>query len=366
MSAAGRDAEAVLGYGVTMRVVPAMFALLTACNPDVRGPDAGDTDAVQDACRETPLPSGGPRIVAVSHPYSASGAQADAWELFSLDGDVLTPTGTTMSLGRGYNGAVAWAPDGSLAVTVHDDGTLGVFTADGAVVEAAWDGGFYASDATFDATGERLFVVDGNWVNNGGGVYEVAIDCDSGVPSLVGKVVDSKLGSHLFGDVLVADSAAAILDVDAGELGAAVPLFDYADAIVGGASRHEDTLYVGDYSEFSGVENRVAVATLGAAVTKVGEVVVLDPYAIAAVEGGAVVSSGYGNEIVGLTASGIADRLDSELPGAVTVGPDGLVLVAELSSIRLVRFDGATLEDVDTYVLGDGLDRMPGSIGVQP
>lgn len=343
-----------------------LFVLLAACNPDVRGPETGDTDVVADACRETPRPAGGPRLVALSHPYTTTGAQTNAWELLSLDGDVVTPTGTTMSLGRGMGSTVAWAPDGSLAVTVHDDGTIGVFTSDGTVVEATWDGGFYAVDARFDATGGRLFVVDGNWVNNGGGVYEVAVDCDTGVPSLVGKVVDSKLGSYLFEDVLVADSAASTVDLDASTLGDAVTLFDYEDAIVGGAARHGDTLYVGDYSEFSGVENRVAMATLGSSITKTGEVVLLDPIAIAAVEGGAVVASGYGDQIVGLTASGIADRLDSELPGAIAVGPGGLVLVAEVSSLRLVRFDGQNLEDVDTYELGDGLDRMPGSIGVQP
>ncbi len=342
--------------------------VLSACNHDVRGPETGDTDDTDvNGCRAEPLAAGGPRLVAISFPYTASGAQTNAWELFSLDGDVLSPTGTTMSLGRGQGAPVAWAPDGSLAVTVHDDGTIGVFLADGTVVEAAWDGGFYADDVKFDATGERLFVVDGNWVNNGGGVYEVAIDCASGVPSMVGKVVDSKLGSHLLGDVLVADATAMAIDVDAGTLASAATLFDYADAIVGGAARYGDTLYVGDNSEFSGVENRVAFATVsGASVTKTGEVVVLDPYGIGAVEGGAVVSSGYGDEILGLTGSGVVDHLASELPGAIAVGPDGLVLVAELSAIRLLRFDGATLEDVDSYALGDGLDRIPGSIGIQP
>lgn len=345
-----------------------VVVILGACNHDVRGPETGDTDdtdVVADGCRATPL-GAGPRLVAVSFPYTASGAQTDAWELFSLDGDVLSPTGTTMSLGRGQGAPVAWAPDGSLAVTVHDDGTIGVFSADGTVVEATWDGGFYAGDAKFDATGERLFVVDGNWVNNGGGVYEVAVDCATGAPLLVGKLVESKLGSYLLGDVLVADSAAMAIDVDAATLGPATALFDYEDAIVGGASRFGDTLYVGDYSEFSGVDNRVAIATVGSSITKTGEVVVLDPISMAAVEGGAVVASGYGDEIVGLTSSGVVDSLASELPGAVASGPDGLVFVAELSAIRLLRFDGTALEDVDSYPLGDGLDRIPGSIGVQP
>ena len=348
------------------RLAIALF--VAACNPDVRGPETGDVDDtnVAEGCRSTPLSTGGPRVVAVSHPYDADGDQTDTWELLSLDGDALTPTGTTFRVGRGMGGRIAWAPDGSLAVAVLDHGGLGVFRPDGTVVEADWDGGIYVNDAQFDPSGERLFVVDGNWVNNGGGVYEVAIDCDTGLPSLVGQVVESKLGAFLFDDVLVADAGAARIDVNADTLDAAVTLFDYEDAIIGAADRIGDTLYVGDTSEFSGVENRVAIASVAGGITEITEVVINNPYGIGAVAGGAVVASGYDNEIVGLTVSGVADRLASELPGAVAVAPGGLVLVAEVSSLRLVRFDGQTLEDVDTYELGDGLDRMPGSIGVQP
>ena len=80
-----------------------LLPLLAACNHEVRGPETGD-DLPLDGCRSTPLPAGGPRVVAVSHPYTATGGQADAWELLSLDGDALTETGTTLSLGRGNGG----------------------------------------------------------------------------------------------------------------------------------------------------------------------------------------------------------------------------------------------------------------------
>lgn len=302
----------------------------------------------------------------VSHPYTADGDQASAWELLTLDGEGLTSTGHTFELGRGQGGPVRWAPDGSIGVAVHDDGTLGLFTREGEVLAAAWTDGFYASHAVFDALGERLYVVDGNWVENGGGVIEVAVDCLSGAPTRVGKLTDSKLGSWLLGDVLIADAAAVPITLPGGALGTAVPLFDYADAIVGGADRHGDTLYVGDNSFFSGVDNRVAVAQIHAdGITRTAEVRVEDPYAIVAVAAGAVVSSGYADTIVGLTAAGVQDTLPSELPGAAALGPGGLVLVAEVSGVRLVRFDGQQLEDVGFYPT-PGLEGMVGSIGVAP
>lgn len=45
----------------------------------------------------------------------------------------------------------------------------------------------------------------------------------------------------------------------------------------------------------------------------------------------------------------------------------GLVLVAEVSGIRRVRFDGVGgVEDLGRFEFGSGLDNIVGALGVQP
>lgn len=345
---------------------PSPLLLLAACDPNPQDSAPDDSAPVVEGCRASPLPVGAPRVVAVSHPYTSTGAASTAWELLTLDGDTLSPTGRTMSLGRGNGGPVVWSPDGSLAVAVHDDGTLGVFGSDGTVVEAAWDGGgIYAGHAAFDAAGERLWVVDGNWAENGGGVYAVAVDCSTGALTLEGLVVPSKLGAWLFGDVLVGDASAATVDLGSGTLGSPVRLFEDPDAIIGGAARRGDTLVVGDFSAFASTPNRVVFASVAEGFARLGEVEVLDPYAVVAVEGGAIVSSGFGDELVAVQPEGVLDRMGAELPGAIGLGPGGLALVAEVSGVRLVRLEGGQLSQAG-YFSTPALEDMVGSIGVQP
>lgn len=332
-----------------MRTLLPLLAL-SACQPKSPDDSAPPEDsAPEPLCREG-RPAAGPKVVAVSHPYDASGNQASAWEILHLDGDDLSAPGLRFQMGRGQGGPIAWAPDGSLGVAVQDDGTLGIFTRSGEVISAAWSGGIYATHASFDALGERLTVVDGNWANNGGGIYEVAIDCESGAPTLLGKIVESRLGSWLFDDIYVADAALVPFDRASGALGTPTPLFDYEDAIVGGADRRGELVYVGDYSAFSGTSNRVAIARVDAdGIARAGEVLVRDPYAIVAVQGGAVVSSGFADEIVAINAEGELDTLSSELPGAAALGPDDRVLIAEVSRVRVVRLEDGALVDVGDF-----------------
>jgi hypothetical protein len=210
-----------------------------------------------------------------------------------------------------------------------------------------------------------LWVIDGNWVENGGGVYEVGVDCATGALTLVGLIVESKLGEHLLGDVLIADAAAQPITLPGGALGEATALFGHEDAIVGGADRRGDTIYVGDNSAFSSAPNRVAVAEVNDTITPVGLFDVYDPYAIVAVEGGAIVSSGFGDELIAVSAEGVLDVMPSELPGAITLGPDELALVAEVSGVRLVRLEGGALVELGFYDTPE-IEDMIGSLGVQP
>lgn len=381
---------------------------LSACTGEVDtdGPDdTDDTDVAVDGCRATPADPDRTRAVVVSRPYDAGGAQANVWEVLDLDAEgALSRTGRTFEMGRGYDGDVAFTPDGSLGIAVQDRGSIGVFTLDDervpTVVAASFAGDeaapFYASAVAVDPTGERAYVVDGNWANNGGGIYEIALDCATGAPSSTRKLLSSKLASALFlrGDraVLVANE---VDDVGGGEawllawgsqpeaLGP-VDLFDYADPLEAGSAVTPDGKYllVGDYSEFSGEDNRVSVAAIAAdGLTKTQEIApFLDPIALAVspLGDGALFLSGYGDAIVGFSYDPSAaepfvetDTIASSLPGAVDVvsggGAAGIAVVSESAGVRRVRFDGSGgLVDLGRLELGEGMDGIPGSIGVQP
>ncbi|GDX82370.1 hypothetical protein LBMAG42_41810 [Deltaproteobacteria bacterium] len=367
--------------------------------------DSGDTGEPQsDGCRADPGDADRDRAVVVSFPYNKQGRAASAWEVLSLQASTgtLSQSGVTFEMGRGYSGVVAFSPDGSLGIAPQDDGSVGIFTLDDklvpTVVEAEWAGGaedFYVSGAVFDPSGERAWLIDGNWENNGGGLYEVVFDCETGAPTLVGRTIASKLAAALFpmGDtaVLVAAGAAGeeggdawLLSgwPDAPVVAGKTTLFDYEDAILASAAIVGETLLVGDNSSFSGTDNRVAAALVGADSLQASATTteLLDPFAIVASPFGdaALVSSGFGDDLyvlsvadgevtasTKLSASGVA------LPGSSVViergALEGTALVIENVAIRTVRFDGAGgASDEGVLAFGDEYTDIPGAIGVQP
>lgn len=367
--------------------------------------DTGDTgDVPVEGCRADPGDADRDRAVVVSFPYNKQGRAASAWEVLSLQASTgaLSRPGTTFEMGRGYSGVVAFSPDGSLGIAPQDDGTVGIFTLDDkrvpTVVEAAWAGGaedFYVSGAVFDPSGERAWLIDGNWENNGGGLYEVAFDCETGAPTLVRKTLASKLAVALFpmGDTAVLVAAGAdgqeggdawLLSgwPDAPVVVVKATLFDYEDAILASAALVGETLLVGDNSSFSGTDNRVAAALVGAgslsASSKTTEL--LDPYAIAASPFGdaALVSSGFGDDLYVLSVAEGEVTASTKLPASGVALPGssvviergelaGTVLVVENVAIRTVRFDGAGgASDDGVLAFGEEYTDIPGAIGVQP
>lgn len=368
-------------------------------NQDTASPDdTGDDPTPMTGCRATPEPADRDRALIVSHPYAADGGQADQWEVLRVaeDGDI-SPTGDTFEMGRGYMGTVRFTPDGSLGVAVQNDGTLGIFTVDGSlgveVVEPAWndDDAFYASDVWIDPSGERLWVVDGNWANNGGGLYEVALDCDTGAPTVGERLLESKLAAHLLGStasklLLVAREAGDAgeghlfpVDASSGDVAGGLTLFSDPDVILAGAALTADGYaLVGDNSEFASVDNSVAVARVQG-LSRTGAIDVQDPVALWAspFADGVLVLSGYGDDLIALERDDGSpvgfvrgDTVASELPGAVdglTRGTlEGHAFVAEVSGVRRVSFDGSGgLHDHGRYDM-DGMDGIPGALGIQP
>lgn len=164
--------------------------------PDAAPSDAGGPDA-GNSCPRAPGPADGERRVVVSRPYDSGGGQVNVWEVLGLSaaGELDRP-GVTFEMGRSTLGRVVFTPDGEVGLVAQQDGSLGVFTIDsqgGAqVVHAAFEGAFCATDVVMDPTGDGAWVLDGNWRNNGGGIYRVAIGCDGQLTDL-GLVAAAKL-----------------------------------------------------------------------------------------------------------------------------------------------------------------------------
>ncbi|MBW2454545.1 MAG: hypothetical protein JRI68_08540 [Deltaproteobacteria bacterium] len=374
------------------------------------GPGGGGGSAGGDPCPRDPAPANRARRVVISHPYDDQGGQDNRFEVLSLsEAGELSATGATFEMGRAFEGVVTFTVDGLVGVAVHDDGTLGVFGWDDQdqlqVIHSAYAGAFYADSVVLDPTGSRLFVLDNQWRENGGGVYRLRIECDGSLVEET-KLVDAKLPAALLFDpntperaVLVANDAfASPTDLDAHLLAwgpspswvDGSDAFPDDDAIVSAAAITPDGQYalIGDNSAFSGVPNRVAVVHLGADSLSATQVLtpLEDPYAIVASPFGnaALVVSGFGEELHVLSYDGGSGSNPFSMAGTVSYqgGAPGLpgkavlvdrgdlqgrVLVAEYNGVRQVSFqpDG-TVVDHGLTTFGSGVEHNVGAIGVQP
>lgn len=366
--------------------------------------DTDDTSATSDTsaplvggCRATPAAADRERPVIVSLPYTASGDGADTWAVLALSADgVLSDPGTRLTMGRATAGEVVFTPDGSLALAPTERGALVVYDTSGdTVIHSAYEGGFYAGRVVMDPSGEVAWIIDGNWVNNGGGVYRVAIDCVTGELSGEERVLEAKLPADLLwvggGALLVgrevAGSAAgddvARLAWEDGAPFADTAFVDGADAFGDDEAQVTDAALVGDWalladnSAFSGVPTRVGRVRLGDALTVEPAVEIEDPMSLVPFPDGsarALVASGYGDAYfvldadAGTTSPVTASRV--QLPSALVAitrgGLDGRVFGSEVGGVRQLRMSAAGVADLGVFSLGEGLDALPGAIGVAP
>lgn len=374
--------------------------------PDAEpAPDGEVAPDADGGCPRAPAAADRARKVVVSHPYDADGEGANVYRVLDLAEDgALSDPGVTFELGRSTLGEIAFTPDGEVGLVAQEDGTLGVFRLDGeapVVVHAAFAGGFYAAEVVVDPRGDVAYVLDTQWRENGGGIHRVAIGCDGALTDL-GRWQASKLPAalHLLdGAALVAaadwDGSAAGQDAHllawdgAPAWVAGADAFGDDDAIVGGTAVTPDGAYflIGDTSQFSGVPNRIAVVRVGATSLAPAQVIspVEDPLTLVPSPHGDVVLavSGFGDAVFVLdydpTAqapfanrgemaySGAAPQLPA---GAVTIDRGalrGLVLLAENVGVRRIRMPGdGVVTDLGLFSLGEGLDAITGTIGVQP
>jgi DNA-binding beta-propeller fold protein YncE len=381
--------------------VDAASAIDAAPSPDASG------------CPRAPAAADRPRKVVVSHPYTAGGAPATRYRVLDLaENGVLTTTATSFEMGRSFSGEIVFTPDGEIGLVAQDDGSLGVFRFDAGglpqVVHAAFTGGFYADQVVMSPDGATALVLDNQWRENGGGVHRVAIGCDGTLTDL-GLWFPAKLPAGL--NVLPGGERAVLAAVDVGASAAGLDahLLDWpatppaAPAVVASADAFADDEHIvgstaitpdgafaliGDNQGISETPpNRVAVVAIdGDTLTLVDTLSpILDPFDLVVSPHGdaALVVSGYGDALIVLdhdpeAASPFTVRGEPSYQGAAPELPGnavmiehgalaGLVLIAEVSGVRRVRFSaGAAVTDLGRTGTGAGTENVVGAVGVQP
>ncbi len=397
------------------------FILLAACGSDHHdssSPDAGSASdgggsgsTMPGVCGRT-LPADGVRRVVVSKPYTADSNPANTYEVLTLSaaGELTRPAPPVkFEMGRAAFGNITFTPDGTIGLVPQSDGKIGVFSlaADGTptVIDAAFDGGFYAEKLVMDPGGDYVYGIDPDTRANHGGIYAIQIGCD-GTPTALGLVAAGSTpgglildGSRAFvagGAIL--DSAtgvdATMITWSAGmptpAITASADAFGDDKMIVGGTALSADkkTLFIGDTNSFSGVPNRIAVVKVGGSELAPASVLtpVSDPEAIVASPFGnvALVSSTQDGDAIlilddggtnnawrvrgPVTYNGAPPMLPADMAPITRGALEGHVLVVELSSVRHLRFDEqpAGVTDLGSLAFGDGIDDILGAIGVTP
>lgn len=380
---------------------------LAVAAPDLAGPDLATGDAAA-GCARVPGAADRTRYVVVAFPYDSSGGKASEYGVYALSVEgALTATGKRFRMGRATAGQIVFTPDGQVGLVAQEDGTIGVFrlAADGTptVVDPGFKDAGYAARLVMDPSGDRVYVMDSQWRESGGGVYAARIGC-AGELLDAAQLAPAKLAYGLVpvGRGRAVAYAVDILDSVAPDtahlltLGppmrrlSGVAAFPEDDAIVSSAAATSDGAYVllGDNSEYSGHGDRLAVVAVEGDRLRAAQLLtaVQDPVGIAL--------SPYGN--AGLIVSGYGDAVlpflyDASQPMApVTLRPQptytgkrpqlpdtavvvergrlkGRVVLSENVGLRQMEFlaDG-TLRDLALTSTGTGYPSITGALGVQP
>jgi hypothetical protein len=389
-----------------------VLLLMVACGSDDDGASADASTTADSAPSQCPRMLGAAdrtRYVVIAHPFDASSNPSGAYEVLELDtAGTFSRPGTTFEMQRANGGRIAFTPDGEIGIVAQDDGTLGVFRLDATgsptVIHAAFDGPFYADSVMMSDEGDRAFVFDNQWRNNGGGVYSVRIECDGTLTS-EGLVFAAKLpaGMARIGDanrfVLAADDAIdspADQDAHIVDLAGAPAVVDSAssfgdpDAILSSVAVTQDGLYavIGDNASFSVAPNQLGVlAIMGDSLIPSNIITpVEDPVSMVASPDNdtILVISGFGNAAFVLDYNPMASATNITLRGEMTyIGaspqlPDqailiergalrGRVLISENVGVHQVSFDGGgVVTDRGVFTVGPGVENIVGAMGVQP
>ena len=382
---------------------------LAGCGGDseatIDAPTSGDA-LIGDGPVACPRPAAAAdrvRALVVSKPYDANSQPAAGYDVLAVATDgKITNTGTSFAMATAVSGEITFTPDGKVGLLAQKDGSVGVFTLDGltpTVVHAKFTGDFYADSVTVDPTGQFAYIVDGNFRNNGGGLYRSRIGCD-GTLSTPERVVESKLAKWMFYDspttalVVARDVGNSAAGADAHRIDVAAPAavlagvdaFGHNEASVGGGywSAERNTLWIGDTSQFGGIANKVAIVSTVGGLSNVGSVVINDVAAIRVSPFAdlGVVASGFGDAIFVVDRGGTAGAYQvagkvaymgaaPQLPSGMAMiergALKGHVFVAEVSGVRHLVFGSAGgVTDVGSFGFPSGVENIVGAIGIAP
>jgi hypothetical protein len=385
-----------------------------------RDGEARVADAAADGgrrCERAPAPADRERFVVVSHYFDADGVEDDRYQVLSLSEDgELSHTGETFRMRTATRGRIVFTPDGQVGYVAQEDGSLGIFqlSEDGSVqvLREQLEGDFYARRLVMTPTGDRLWVIDAQVRDNGGGIWSFDIGCD-------GRLVrpEQRLEGELPYQLVLLDGGRAlvaarnVLGTEASPastpgddvhlltgwpsspaVAGGADAFGDDDAIVPSAEVTADGRFAlfGDNASFAGVGARVAVVSVGEADLAPVQVLsgIPDPTSIVAspFDDAALVVSGLdGDALYVLDYEPEADppfsnRGELAYEGAGPRLPDtavlidrgrlrGRVLVSQVSEIRQVQFEGeGRVTDLGIFNLGgdDDIDQIIGAMGVQP
>lgn len=305
------------------------------------------------------------------------------WLAWRVDGTSWTATEPFHLGAPSTYGRVTWTSDGRVGAVAHDDGTLGLFRAQDGVIEVlepALGGDFYASRVHIDPDDRTLWIVDGNWANNGGGLYRASLGCDTDALGPVEKVRESKLAVGLLqgaSTVYIAEEldgsaggAAWALDGPDGSVLGDHTLFDYEGSAPSDMAMGVDgTVFAADNSLWSDQPHQLAV--LNPDLSLRGRVDVVDPVAVVpAPDGRALVVSAYGGDALFLLESDLSLTRVQTAPlgwsaAGLQEGPSaGLVVVSENTAVLLMRFTGDGIQELDRVSLNG--TAIPAVVGISP
>lgn len=379
----------------------------TSAPDTTTGDTASDADTVKPNC--VTLPADHTQHIVISRPYTENGTPSLVWEVYPLLANgtlgARTDTFELGAAGRAVGGKVAFTDDGALAMAFHDRGEVSVFAIDGdgqaRVIQPATDLGPYVGGIVIH--GDDVFLLDGNWQNNGGGIYHTTLGCDGSLgavamayPTKLAYALEVRGAANNVEHLVMAKEA---VDTSAGyvhrvqQAGAgwarmgALDIFGDTEAMTSSMAVTPDWRYVlvADNSEFSNIPNRIGVATVEPLAARQTLTPFDDPYdMVMSPYGDAVlVVLGYANRVTVLrhdAQNTTTPFTNAGPPTFVTQVPqlpseavrlhgelEDLVYVVENTALRVFRFNGdGTVTDLGRQILGEGLTSIPGAIGAQP
>lgn len=373
--------------------------------------DSGTSDDLIPGCVFDPGPADKERVVVVSRPYGEGFGQADDYEALHLSADgVLSRPNIVFTMRRLYDGEILFSADGRFGYSAQGDGSIGIFRVESdrsiTVLDRGFDPGFYVSKIVIGPDGRRLFALNSQWRENGGGIYQLEMACDGSLTSL-GLLAAAKLPydlAFLPGDKALVAGRDVLDSTPGHDLHllslAATPTATPGTSVLAGVDAFgdddnsvSDMTITGDgrYALLADTAlqagNRIAVVDLGqggAAPTAVQLLSYGDPNAVlmSPFDNAAVVLGTEANRITVLdyapgTAQPFAERgklVSSSSTLLPTNGAlirrgtlEGRFFVSENVTLRQVRFfsDGR-VEEVEALDFGEGGPAICGGVGVQP